>query len=153
MLQYHMAMNSFSNLKNIKLLYLVDLRGFLNNSHITLRDIVKLYYTDASTVDTITREAEESSGEGLWMGLSRFPHIIYVPAITWATTPSDSWFWQIIQVQVHPLLGREAGFQLYCYQVGVVKTEYQNLFGKCSDSGHGTWQARGRLQLLPRPIC
>ena len=53
------------DIKNIQLLFLVHLRGFFNDPKITLRDIVSLYYTDASTVDTITREAEESSGEGL----------------------------------------------------------------------------------------
>ena len=53
------------NLKKIQLLFLVHLRGFFNDPHITLRDIVKLYYADESTADTITREAEESSGEGL----------------------------------------------------------------------------------------
>ena len=53
------------NLKKIQLLFLVHLRGFFNDPHITLRDIVKLYYADESTVDTITREAEENSGEGL----------------------------------------------------------------------------------------
>ena len=53
------------NLRNIKLLFLVHLRGFFNNPHITLRDIIELYYTDESMVDTITREAEESRGEGV----------------------------------------------------------------------------------------
>ena len=53
------------NLKKIQLLFLVHLRGLFNDPHITLRDIVKLYYADESTVDTITREAEESSGEDL----------------------------------------------------------------------------------------
>ena len=53
------------NLRNIKLLFLVHLRGFFNNPHITLRDIIKLYYTDESMVDVITHEAEENSGEGL----------------------------------------------------------------------------------------
>ena len=52
------------NLKNIRLLFLVHLRGFFNNPHITLRDIIKLY-SDESTVDTLTHEAKESSGEGL----------------------------------------------------------------------------------------
>ena len=53
------------DLRNIKLLFLVHLRGLFNDPHITLRDIIRLYYADESTVDTITREAEESSGEGL----------------------------------------------------------------------------------------
>ena len=53
------------NMRNIKLLFLVHLRGFFNNPHITLRDIIKLYYPDESMVDVITHEAEESSGEGL----------------------------------------------------------------------------------------
>ena len=53
------------NLRNIKLLFLVHLRGFFNNPDIALRDIIKLYYTDESMLDTITREAEESRGEGM----------------------------------------------------------------------------------------
>ena len=53
------------DLRNIELLFLVHLRGLFNDPHITLRDIIQLYYSNESTVDTITREAEESSGEGL----------------------------------------------------------------------------------------
>ena len=53
------------NLNNIKLLFLVHLRGFFNDPYITLWDIVRLYYADDSTADTITREAEENSGECL----------------------------------------------------------------------------------------
>ena len=53
------------NLKNIKLLFLVHLRGFFNDPCITLRDIIKLYYTGESMADGITCEAEENGGEGL----------------------------------------------------------------------------------------
>ena len=53
------------NLKNIKLLFLVHLRGFFNDPNITLRDILKLYYSDESKIDTIIHEAEANSGEGL----------------------------------------------------------------------------------------
>ena len=53
------------NLKNIKLLFLVHLRGFLNSPNITLRDILKLYYSEDSQIDTIIHEAEANSGEGL----------------------------------------------------------------------------------------
>ena len=53
------------NLKNIKLLFLVHLRGFFNDANITLRDILKLYYSEESKIDTIIHEAEANSGEGL----------------------------------------------------------------------------------------
>ena len=53
------------DLRNIELLFLVHLRGLFNDPHITLRDIITLYYADESTVDALTRKAEESSGEGL----------------------------------------------------------------------------------------
>ena len=53
------------NLKNIKLLFLVHLRGFLNDPNITLRDILKLYYSEEPTIVTIIHEAEANSGEGL----------------------------------------------------------------------------------------
>ena len=53
------------NLKNIKLLFLVHLRGFFNDANITLRDILKLYYSEESKVDAIIHEAEANSGEGL----------------------------------------------------------------------------------------
>ena len=53
------------NLKNIKLLFLVHLRGFFNDSNITLRDILKLYYSEEAKIDTIIHEAEANSGEGL----------------------------------------------------------------------------------------
>ena len=52
------------DLKNIKLLFLVHLRGFFNDANITLRDILKLYYSEESIIDTIIHEAEASSGEG-----------------------------------------------------------------------------------------
>ena len=52
------------NLKNIKLLFLVHLRGFFNDSKIKLRDILNLYYSYESKLDTIFREANENSGEG-----------------------------------------------------------------------------------------
>ena len=57
--------NSKLNLKNIKLLFLVHLRGFFNDPNITLRDILKLYYSEESKIDTIIHEAEANSGEGL----------------------------------------------------------------------------------------
>ncbi len=53
------------NLKNIKLLFLVHLRVFFNDANITLRDILKLYYSEESKIDTIIHEAEANSGEGL----------------------------------------------------------------------------------------
>ena len=53
------------DLRNIKLLFLVHLRGLFNDPHITLRDIIRLYYSNESTVDALTCKAEESSGEGL----------------------------------------------------------------------------------------
>ena len=53
------------NLKNIKLLFLVHLRGFFNDAKITLRDMLKLYYSEESKIDTIIHEAEANSGEGL----------------------------------------------------------------------------------------
>ena len=53
------------NLKNIKLLFLVHLRGFFNDPNITLRDVLKLYYSEESKIDTIIHEAEANSGEGL----------------------------------------------------------------------------------------
>ena len=53
------------NLKNIKLLFLVHLRGFFNDPNIALRDILKLYYSEESNIDTIIHEAEANSGEGL----------------------------------------------------------------------------------------
>ena len=53
------------NLKNIKLLFLVHLRGFFNDANITLRDILKLYYSEESKIDAIIHEAEANSGEGL----------------------------------------------------------------------------------------
>ena len=57
--------NSKLNFKNIKLLFLVHLRGFFNDSNITLRDILKLYYSEEAKIDTIIHEAEANSGEGL----------------------------------------------------------------------------------------
>ena len=53
------------DIKNIELLFLVHLRGFLNACDITLRHILCLYYTSKSTVDVIIDEAERRSGEGL----------------------------------------------------------------------------------------
>ena len=53
------------NLKNIKLLFLVHLRVFFNDANSTLRDILKLYYSEESKIDTIIHEAEANSGEGL----------------------------------------------------------------------------------------
>ena len=53
------------NLKNIKLLFLVHLRVFFNDANITLQDILKLYYSEESKIDTIIHEAEAKSGEGL----------------------------------------------------------------------------------------
>ena len=53
------------DIKNIELLFLVHLRGFLNACDITLRHILCLYYTNESTVDVIICEAEKRSGDGL----------------------------------------------------------------------------------------
>ena len=52
------------HLHNIKLLFLVHLRGFFNDQNIKLSDIVKLYYTQKSMIETVMQEAEESNGEG-----------------------------------------------------------------------------------------
>ena len=48
-------------LKNIKLLFLVHLRGFFNNPHIKLCDIVRQYYLQ----DNMVKEILEMDGEGL----------------------------------------------------------------------------------------
>ena len=52
------------NLHNIKLLFLVHLRGFFNDQNIKLCDIVRLYYPDDSMVDEVIQKAKESNGEG-----------------------------------------------------------------------------------------
>ena len=49
-------------LKNIKLLFLVHLRGFFNDPSLTLRDILKCYYTQDSMIDEVM---QVSNGEGL----------------------------------------------------------------------------------------
>ena len=57
------------NLKNIKLLFLVHLRGFLSDPNITLRDIVQRYCVEYSTqeslIDNIVQYATEHNGKGL----------------------------------------------------------------------------------------
>ena len=53
------------HLDNIKLVFLVHLRGFFNDQNIKLCDIVKLYYTQKSMIETVLQEAEDSNGEGL----------------------------------------------------------------------------------------
>ena len=54
-------------LKNIKLVFLVHLRGFFNNPDITLQDIVQQYYMQESKhmVDDIVKYSEVHNGEGL----------------------------------------------------------------------------------------
>ena len=55
-------------LKNIKLVFLVHLRGFFNDSNIELRDIVQQYYTqDAGKhmVEEIIKYSVDHNGEGL----------------------------------------------------------------------------------------
>ena len=54
-------------LRNIKLVFLVHLRGFFNNPDITLCDIVQQYYMQESKhmVDEIVKYSEVHNGEGL----------------------------------------------------------------------------------------
>ena len=55
------------NIKLIKLLFLVHLRGFFNNPSITLRDILSCYYTQESKhmVDQIIQFSVDHNGKGL----------------------------------------------------------------------------------------
>ena len=53
------------HLKNYKLLFLVHLRGFFNDSNIGLRDIVQQYYTQEGLVEEILENSAYSNGEGL----------------------------------------------------------------------------------------
>ena len=52
-------------LSDYKLLFVVHLRVFLNDPDIQLRDIIKHYYKDASTVDQIVERAELYKGDRL----------------------------------------------------------------------------------------
>ena len=54
-------------LNNIRLVFLVHLRGFLNNPDIMLRDIVKRYYIPESThmVDEVIKYSGDHNGRGL----------------------------------------------------------------------------------------
>ena len=54
-------------LKNNKLVFLVHLRGFFNNSDVMLRDIVQQYYMQEATymVDEVIKYSVDHNGEGL----------------------------------------------------------------------------------------
>ena len=52
-------------LNDCKLLFVVHLRVLLNDPDIQLRDVIKHYYKDASTVDQIVERAELYKGDGL----------------------------------------------------------------------------------------
>ena len=52
-------------LDSIRLLFLVNLRGFFNDPDIQLTDIMKRYYENESYVSSIISHAESNSGEGL----------------------------------------------------------------------------------------
>ena len=52
-------------LKNVRLLFLVHLRGFFNDPDITLRDIVQCYYTGKHMVDEIIQLSVDHNGDGL----------------------------------------------------------------------------------------
>ena len=55
------------HLKNNKLVFLVHLRGFFNNSDVMLRDIVQQYYMQEAThmVDEVIKYSVDHNGEGL----------------------------------------------------------------------------------------
>ena len=52
-------------LKNVRLLFLVHLRGFFNDPDIKLRDIVQCYYTGKHMVDEIMQISVDHNGDGL----------------------------------------------------------------------------------------